>query len=362
MKKIAMAIIALFAIAGMLLVPAGASDASDFSTVTMVNSVGSTVTFEEPAQKVASLGISFTTTLLALGCSDSIVLIDTYSAYPNSGIAELESHPAASHSYPVGNGEQIAQLLAGGMGGFDKNRDVVFIYGYSYHAGAIKAMEALGIKVVTFYPGNYSEGTEMVSDIGAIMGKSSKAAEVTQEMRSAAASYSQKLAEGGIIEDSKVKAIYVSYSGDAARVGNVNSYSVILLKIAGGVNPADNASMTGSALTSYGVDGSAFLQLDPDVIFLDPNYSGTAEEFKAEKHLKAGVKVYKLNMTMNQYGPTSMDGIEYMAKAMYPEIFGSPGDKSEKGADDFWNIFLYASAACAFLAIAVIAYVALFRR
>ncbi|MCL2549606.1 MAG: ABC transporter substrate-binding protein [Methanimicrococcus sp.] len=375
MKKMTRTIIALFVIAEMLLIPAagvqdttdfGAMDfsaadfgAADFTPVTVVNSVGTAVTFEEPAQKAASLGISFTTTLLALECGDSIVLIDQYSSDSNSGITELASHPASSHSYPVGNGEQIAQLLADGMGGFDKTRDVVFIYGYAYHADAIRSMEALGLKVVTFYPATYSEGVEMVTEIGAIMGKNSKAAEITQEMKSASAYYSQTLEENGIAGDSRVKAVYVSYSGGNMRIGNINSYSVILLKIAGGVNPADDANMIGSALISYGIDDTALIQLDPDVIFLDPNYSGTAEEFRAEKNLKDSVRVYKLSMIMNQYGPSSMDGIEYMAKAMYPDIFGYLDD--EQAADKAGNTLLYVLAVCAFLAIAAIAYTALRR-
>ncbi|MCL2862683.1 MAG: ABC transporter substrate-binding protein [Methanimicrococcus sp.] len=367
MKKMTRTIIALFVIAGMFLIPmAGAEDApnalnaTDFSPVTMVNSIGTTVTFEEPAQKAASLGISFTTTLLALDCGDGIVLIDQYSAYSNSGISELETHPVSSHSYPVGNGEQIAQLLADGLGGFDKTRDVVFIYGYSYHANAIRSMEALGLKVVTFYPTTYDEGVEMVTDIGAIMGKNEKAADITQEMQSAAAFYSQTLEENGIAGDLKAKAVYVSYSGGNMRIGNVNSYSVILLKIAGGVNPADDANMIGSALISYGIDDTALIQLNPDVIFLDPNYSGTAEEFRVEKNLKDSVRIYKLSMVMNQYGPTSADGLAFMAQAMYPDIFGALED-DERAAEKAGNTLLYALAICALLAIIAVAYV-MFRR
>ena len=318
---------------------------------TIKNSIGTTVTFSEPAQKAASLGLSFSTTLLELGCLDDIVMIDNYSATSSSGVAEFGS----IYPYPVGDGQAIAQLLANGLGGFNKNRDVVFLYGYSYHATAIQSMETLGLKVVTFYPQSYEAGKNMVTDIGKIMGVSAKAKEITDSMDSALTYYSDKLADYGITETQKVKAAYVSYSGGIIRVGNINSYSVILMKIAGGANAADNASLTGSSLTSYQVDSSFFIQTDLDVIFLDPYYTGTPGSFREEMNIGSEVRIYKLSMVMNQYGPTSLDGIEYMAMAMYPYIFG-PVENDDNTVDN-GNTMLYVAAGGAAVAAIAVAYV-----
>lgn len=358
-KKTVIAMAALFIISGIALIaaPAASADApSDFEPFAVTNSVGTHVTFTEPAQKVASLGLSFTTTLLELGCIDRLVLIDNYSSPASSGISELNGIP----SYPVSTGEQIAQLLANGHNGFDKERDVVFIYGYSYHAAAIAAMEVLGLKVVTFYPTTYEMGMGMVTGIGAIMGLDEKAADIVNKMRTALTYYSGMLASNNISSpDSRVRAVYVSYSGGNLKVGNVNSYSVTLMKIAGGINPADDDTQIGSALTSYAVDDSMFLQLDIDVIFLDPYYLGTPAEFRAEKNLGAGVKIYKLTMPMNQYGPASLEGIKFMAQAMYPEIF----DPLEWGEDDTVpeNYMLYVAAVSIIVSAAAVAYVVLRR-
>jgi len=327
----------MFTFLGMILMSAlggSAAAATEFERIEITNSVGTKVTFDEPAQKAASLGISFTTTLLELGCEDCIIMIDSYSAPENSGIAELESIP----SYPIyNNGQQIAQILADGEGGFDKNRDVVFVYGYLYHENDIRSLEQLGLKVVTFYPETYEAGMEMVTDIGAIMGQNEKAAEITDSMQSAADYYSEMLATTRISPDSKTKAIYASYSGTNLRVGNANSYSVILMKMAGGINSADDLNKTGGALVAYETDNTIFMQLDFDVIFLDPYYAKTPSEFRSENHISDDVKIYKLDVLMNQYGPTSRDGIEFMAKAMYPEIFGSlEEEKNEGGHDNYW--------------------------
>jgi len=86
----------------------------------ITNSIETDVKFYEPAQKAAVLGLAFSTTLLELGCGDDIVMIDNHSAPSSSGVIELNSIPM----YPVGDGQQIAQLLADGLGGFDVNRDV----------------------------------------------------------------------------------------------------------------------------------------------------------------------------------------------------------------------------------------------
>jgi len=325
-NKIQVIIVALLFIGGAAVMAAymmhmhgeqyGNADSED-PYFTITNSIGTDVKFREPAQKAAVLGLAFSTTLLELGCGDDIVMIDIYSAPSSSGVIELNSIPA----YPVGDGQQIAQLLADGPGGFDVNRDVVFLYGYSYHATAIASMEKMGLKVVTFYPQTYEEGMDMIATIGTIMGRDEKAADIVNSMQENLTYYSDKLEEHGITSESKAKAIYVSYSGDVLRVGNVNSYSVILMKIAGGTNAADNPSMTGSALTSYQVDSTIFIQSDLDVIFLDPYYAGTPSDFRAEMNIGPDVKIFKLDMVMNQYGPTSQDGIEFMAQSMYPQIF-----------------------------------------
>jgi len=328
--------------------PLGAPGDPYFSTV---NSIGTTVTFDGPAQKVASFGLTFSTTLLALGCIDDIVMIDNYSTTSSSGVAEFEEIPF----FPVGDGQVIAQKLADGLGGFDVDRDVVFIYGYSYHATAIQSMEKFGIKVVTFYPQTYEAGMDMVTSVGKIMGLDKEAKDITDSMKVALTYYSDALEDHGISSGAAVNAIYVSYSGGILRVGNVNSYSAILMKIAGGVNAAEDLSKIGTALTSYQVDPTIFVQLELNVIFLDPYYTGTPDEFRSEMHIGSSVKIFKLDMIMNQYGPTSLDGIEFMAMAMYPHIFGPLDD--ERGSVISDEALIYIAVGGAAVGILSVAYI-----
>jgi len=366
MKKTVMTIAALFVISSMVLIPVlggSAEAASDDFPLTVTDSRGKNITFTEPAQSVASLGVSFTATLLELGCIDNIVMMDSNSVTSNSGIIELESFPA-SMVFTVSsiNANNIVQNLMA-CGDFVKERDVVFIYGYSYlMTSVILGLEDAGFKVVTFYPLSYEDSISMTADIGAIMGKTDRTAEITGAMRSIAEDYPEALIASGINESTKVKAIYVSYSGTTpegkVRVGNLNSYSVILMKIAGGVNPLDNSA---NSATTYDVDISVFIQQPMDVIFVDPYYPGTVADFRAHYDgIPDQVLIYKLpSKLMNQYGPTSMNCIEYMAMAMYPDIFGSLDE--EQGSVEADNTLIYVAAAVTVMSVLAVAYV-VFRR
>ena len=361
MKKTVMAIAALFVISSMVLIPmlgGSAEAASDDFPLTVTDSRGKNTTFTEPAQSVASLGVSFTATLLELGCIDNIVMMDSNSVTSNSGITELESFPS-SMVFTVSsiNTDNIVQNLLA-CSDFVKERDVVFIYSYSYLlTSVILGLEDAGFKVVTFYPLSYEDSISMTADIGAIMGKTDKAAEITGAMRSIAKDYPEALAANGISEGSKVKAIYVSYSGTTpegkVRVGNLNSYSVILMKIAGGVNPLDNSA---NSATTYDVDISVFIQQPMDVIFVDPYYPGTVADFRSHYGIQDHILIYKLpNKLMNQYGPTSMKCIEYMAMAMYPGIFDSLDE--DQGSPEPDNTLIYAAAAVTVVSVIAVAYV-----
>ena len=349
-RKTVIAIALLFTISGMVLMSSPSASAG--AGITVTNSVGTDVTFSGPAKKAASFGLSFTTTLIGLGCLDDIVMVDTYSAASRSGLTELNGIP----DYQVSTDyDMIAQNLAAGAGGFDRNRDVVFVYGYSYHAAAIRAMEVYGLKVVTFYPTSYDMGMRMVETMGAVMGLSEKAKEIVSEMDTAAKYYLEMLHLHGISSsDSRVRGVYVSVSGGDLRVGNVNSYSVMLMKIAGGVNPADDRTKTGSALTSYDPGLSFFVQTGYDVIFLDPYYPGSPEEFRNRYSIDKKVNIYKLDVVMNQYGPTSAKGIEFMAQAMYPDKFGGLEKQNENIDDDR---LIYAAAVSAVVSVVSVGYV-----
>ena len=360
-KNNAIAAAIFLALSCMAFVPVagGTADAAAFSEpLVMTDYGGYTHTFTEPAQKAASLGVTFTTTLMELGCVDSIVLMDSNSNPSVSGIDGLGSFNPNKFLSTSTEADVIGQRLINGEDGFDKDRDVVFIYNYSSTALNL-LRNTYGLKVVSFYPQSYETGKNMVEQMGAIMGKSAKAAELIGSMDDAAHYYTDALTAAGITE--KAKAVYVSYSSNNLRVGNVNSYSVVLLKLAGGVNPADDTTKTGSALTSYAPDDGLFIQMDIDVIFMDAYAPLTPEEFRTAMNISDNVKIYKLSVVMNQYGPTSLQGIEFMAKAMYPDVFGNDaGDGLDSmDQDDTW---IYIAAGAAAIGICAVAYVLFFRR
>ena len=332
-------------ISGMLIVTPTTDVTAEDDTSFSIKAVNGTVSFDGPVNKVVSMGTAFTSTIIALGGLESILFIDTSSK--SSGLEGLENFNEANENvYPTSAGAIIKQKLLAGVGGFEIDTDVVILYSYS--TSLLSALAESGIKVLAYYPKTYDEGTSLVTDMGKLLGLESKATEIVGEMNAKKTYYEETLHENGITEDSqKVNAIYASYSSNVLKIGNVDSTSVILFKIAGGINPADDATMSGSSLTTYEPQSGMLLALKGqgklDVIFLDPYYTGTIAEFRNAMNLPEDVKIVHLTILMNTYGPESMKGLEYMASVMYPDIFGDSEPQDEGDKPD--NTMLYVGAA-----------------
>jgi len=309
---------------------------------------GQVVNFSGPVNKVVSMGTAFTSTLDELGCIDQLLYVDSSSK--SAGIESIQDF-ADDRVYTTSQGEALAQKLAASSD-FDETNDVVLIYSYS--TGLKTAFDAMPIRYVMFYPQSYEDSVQMVTDIGKIMGKETKAAEITAEMEGIETYYTDALTAAGVTE--KVNAVYASYSSNILKVGNLKSLSVVMLKLAGGLNPADDSTIdatTYEPVTGFflGLEGTGKL----DVVFVDPYYSGTAAEFKTLMGISENVKVVKLTVLENTYGPASLKGIEHMASVMYPEVFGDSGDPDDNGSGD--NTMIYVAAGICVIILIVVAVV-----
>ena len=293
-------------------------DDSSIGAFYVTDGRGKEIAFNEPAQKAATMGVSFTTTLIALEKLDSIVLMDTYSKTSSSGIPEIASYPDSMFtSSSATNVSVLAQTLLN-TDGFNKDRDILIMYNYASMAGSWEILEkTYGLKVAAFYPQSYDAAIEMVSAVGKIMGADEKAEKITEDMNDAKTSYLDALGT-----TTKKKAMYVSYSSGNYSAGNAASFTAILMGMAGAVNSAEDSSKTG---TTYVINAGDILQIESikglDIVFVDGYYTGSVADFKSHFGLGASVEVVLLTKLMNQYGPTALDGIEYMANAMYPTVF-----------------------------------------
>ena len=101
----------------------------------------------------------------------------------------------------------------------------------------------------------------------------------------------------------------------------------------GAINAGFDDSKSASYEPAGGIGPFLLSKINDDglkVIFLDGNYSGSAEDFVSEQSLgDKDVKVYKLEKTWNSYTPEIVDGLTYMSKALYPSVFG-PLDGDDK--------------------------------
>ena len=322
------------------------SDNSDAETIT-VTGVWGDVTVDAPVGKIAIFGTAFAITAVELGFGDRIVMIDTYSL-------DIVKDYGFEKGYSVTTDtDEIGQKLANGEGGFDKDRDMVVLYGYSYQkTQAEKIRDVYEIKVIALYPQTYDGAIDAVSIIGSLFGISEADNTAAKSMESAKTYYIDELASNGIdTESERVPAVYVSYSAGNFAAGNDSSITAAMIKLAGGKNAASDSSKTG---TSYSINAGDVELMGAKVVFLDGNYPDSIAKFRSDMLISDDTKVYQLGKTMNTYASTISDGIAFIASAMYPDVFGEldPVDEGD-GIDSMWYI-VAAFAALILVAVIVI--------
>ena len=115
----------------------------------------------------------------------------------------------------------------------------------------------------------------------------------------------------------KVRAVYVSYSGDVLYIGNFGSLATDMIGLAGGTNVGMDVNRSE---VRYSADFSTISALQPELVLLDGYYSGTSEEFSALIN-DTNITVFKLNKTWTSYCPDVTDGVWAVACEMYPSLF-----------------------------------------
>jgi ABC-type Fe3+-hydroxamate transport system, periplasmic component len=323
------------------------SDNSDADTVT-VTGVWGDVTIDAPVKKIAIFGTAFAITTVELGFGDRIVMVDTYSL-------DIVSDYGFERGYSVTTDtDEIGQKLANGEGGFDKNCDVVVLYGYSYQkTQAEKIRDTYGIKVLALYPQSYDGAIDTVFTIGKLFGISEANNTAAKSMENAKTYYINELISKGIDTDSeKVPVAYVSYSSGNFSAGNDSSITAAMIRLAGGVNAASDSSKTG---TSYPISAGDLELMGAKTIILDGNYPDSIAKFRSEMLVSENIKVYQLGKTMNTYASTISDGIKFIASAMYPEIFGEldPVDEGDN-SNSMWYIVAIAAAIILLIAVVLV--------
>lgn len=272
--------------------------------MTITDAIGKDITLEAPPEKIVSLIPSNTEILFSLGLKDEIVGVTDNDDYP----------PEVAEKEKVGGMEyNIEKIIA-------LNPDIVFSHesSMSLSEAAIEQLESAGVKVfVVNNAQDFNETYTTIEQLGRATGKLPVAEEVIANMK---AKVEEVLAKVKDVEPKKVL-VEASDEPDIYTAGN-GTFMNAMLEMIHAENVAADAD------DWYKIDAEQIIAKNPDVIVVTYHYvpdiltkipqRAGFDTINAVKN-KAIVQVDE-NTTSRQ-GPRLGEGLEELAKAIYPEVF-----------------------------------------
>lgn len=272
--------------------------------MTITDAIGKDITLEAPAEKIVSLIPSNTEILFSLGLKDEIVGVTDNDDYPPE-VAEKEKIGGMEY-----NIEKIIAL----------NPDIVFSHesSMSLSEAAIEQLESAGVKVfVVKNAQDFNETYTTIEQLGRATGKLPEAEKVIANMKAKVEEVLDKVKD---VEPKKVL-VEASDEPDIYTAGN-GTFMNAMLEMIHAENVAADAD------DWYKIDAEQIIAKNPDVIVVTYHYvpdiltkipqRAGFDTINAVKN-KAIVQVDE-NTTSRQ-GPRLGEGLEELAKAIYPEVF-----------------------------------------
>lgn len=272
--------------------------------LTMTDVTGKDITLEAPPERIISLIPSNTEILFGLGLNNEIVGVNDYDDYPAE---TADKEKVGSMEFNI---EQIIALTP----------DIVFAHESSIASldGALAQLEAAGVKVyVVANADNFNETYTTIEQLGRATGKLPEARKMIANMKAKVEEVESKLAG---VEPKKVF-VETSDEPEIYTPGKDTFMQEMLEMI-----HADNIAADTNGW--YKIDAEQIIAKNPDVIVVTYNYvpdiltkipqRAGFDTINAVKN-KAIVQVDE-NMISRQ-GPRLADGLEELAKAIYPEAF-----------------------------------------
>ncbi|WP_413364683.1 ABC transporter substrate-binding protein [Lysinibacillus sp. 3P01SB] len=268
--------------------------------VTVEDALGKEITLEEAPERIVSLTPSNTEILFGLGLDEEIVGVNDNDNYPEQ----------VNERTRVGGTEFNIETI------ISLQPDVVFAHESSMYAleGAIGQLEDSGIKVfVVEDAASFNETYETIEEVAALTGKEAEAEDVIASIKEKLAEIQKKL-EG---VEPKTAFMVVGVAPDIYVVGQ-NTFMNEMLKV---INVENAVKQDGWPMYSP----EEFVAADPDSLLF--TYEGNDEVIKNNPAFSVMKAVQNNNMTVvdgdttSRQGPRIAEGVESIAKAVYPEVF-----------------------------------------
>ncbi|MGX9133101.1 ABC transporter substrate-binding protein [Rummeliibacillus sp. JY-2-4R] len=272
--------------------------------MTVKDALGNDVVFKEAPKKIVSLIPSNTEILFALGLDDKIV-----------GVSDNDDYPAAAtKKEKVGGMEfNVEKVLS-------LKPDVVFAHESSAESvkTGLQQLRDAGINVfVVKNAANFEETYQTIEQIGQITDQTEKADKIVADMKAKVKEVQEKTAKvkqrTAFVETSDEPEIYTA---------GKDTFMEEFFKLANIKNVVDDQSGW------FKIDSEEIVKRNPDTIIVMYNYVPNIIEKVKKRQGFDSITAVKNNAVVqvdanltSRTGPRLAEGLEEVAKAVYPEAF-----------------------------------------
>lgn len=273
--------------------------------MTLTDAVGNEITLEEAPKTIVSMMPSNTEILFALGLNDEIVGVNDYDNYPAEA---LEKEKIGGMEFNV---EKIVSM----------NPDIVFAHesGLGTGEAGLQQIRDAGVKVfVVKNAGDFNQTYTTIEQIGRATGKLEEAQTIVEDMKAKVEEVKEKV---GKVETKKTVFVETSDAPEIYTPGKGTFMQEILDMVNAENIAADQEGW-------FMIAPEEIVSRNPDVILVMYSYvDGIVDSVKARDGFDtitavnndAVVQVDE-NLT-SRTGPRLAEGLEAVAKAIYPEAF-----------------------------------------
>jgi len=286
-----------------VLVLAACTTPVETPTQYVVDDLGRLVAINGTPQRIISLAPSNTEILFALGLGDEVAAVTMYCDYP----------PEALDKEKVGDyyGPDIEKIVA-------LQPDLVLATDF-HRFDLIPALEQQGFAVFAVAPQTLDDVLESIERIGDITEREAEASQLVNEMTSKIETVEEQTRELG----QKPSVLYMTWHDPMWTIGR-DTWIDDLINIAGGAN-----------IFSQNFEGGAMVQIEwvilqnPEVIITSEwsyDWALSATELASTNASQTG-RIHTFDDDLAQRpGPRLVQGLDWFAYLVHPEIFEEPGD------------------------------------
>lgn len=332
------------------------ADLSADSGFSVEDGQGTVIEYDEPSNKVMTIGKGLTATVIELGYLSKIVVCDKYSYTATEDVFnELKALvdngdiAASGTIYSAGKTDLINSIVDAADttngGTFDKEKDTILLTGSATYLNSIvNDLKGYGFERMLVW--NDITTYDDLIDYAEVVSKvvSGGISDLVEQMKYVPKNISETLESKGISDSERTKAFYITYSGGVFKAGNTGSLAASMIAAAGGnvvtIDP-EKASPT------YEVNVTELIETHGTntVIFVDASIAGSETNTnKLNGLISADVKVVPLESLWNNFDPDSMTGVWTMACAMYPDLFTGDVPSLPSGDDPDWVLYISVAA------------------